>query len=245
MNGNVAASTALFPHELFRVRAIGETGDPYWLAGTVEDGSILPEPGEKPLWSGFVTTFELPTGSQLDGAWIVITDRRLAFSSNDFDRADTYLGMGGLGAAVSVVANARSKKRAAQRREGKILVGHLRHEWITGVTLDRVKWIGGPTTILGLAVRMSAGTALVQFRAKPALPFEFASWLAQLVAHHRLDLGLDIADDAQDLVRRAAEGTQVDYVDTVPQHFVWNLPGSSESHVLACQAQLARTGQRT
>ena len=176
----------------------------------MEDGSILPEPGEKPLWSGFVTTFELPTGSQLDGAWIVITDRRLAFSSNDFDRADTYLGMGGLGAAVSVVANARSKKRAAQRREGKILVGHLRHEWITGVTLDRVKWIGGPTTILGLAVRMSAGTALVQFRAKPALPLESPSGLAHLLVHHERILGWVTPAAPQVLVRGPAEGPQSD-----------------------------------
>ena len=181
----------------------------------------------------------------MDGAWVVITDRRVAFSSNDFDRADTYFGMGGLGAAVSVVANARSRKKAAQRREGKMLVGHVRHEWITGVTLDRVRWIGGPTTILGLRVRMGAGDAVVQARAKPDLPFEFASWLAQLVAQHRLNLGQDLAGDVQDLIRRAAEGNQVANVDTLPQHFDWNLPGTAESHVRACQEQLARAGQTT
>jgi hypothetical protein len=64
---------------------------------------------------------------------IYITDGRLALACEKYDKGGGWVGFGGAGVLVAVTANAVSKARAASRRRGKVLVGHIRYPWLKSV----------------------------------------------------------------------------------------------------------------
>lgn len=64
---------------------------------------------------------------------LYITGGRVVFASASFDKGSTWVGFGGIGAAVALTATAVSKARAAARRRGKILAGQVRYPWLSSV----------------------------------------------------------------------------------------------------------------
>jgi hypothetical protein len=100
---------------------------------------------------------------------LVVTDRRTAFLTTQFDKGGGWVGFGVAGLAVATTANAVSKRRAAQRSAGRVAIGQARHEWLTGITLRRVKaLIGVVDTYIDLTVATAAG-ALWGARSLPGL----------------------------------------------------------------------------
>lgn len=63
-------------------------------------------------------------------ASLTITEGRLAVACSKYDKGSTYVGWGGIGLLVAVGATSVSKARAAGRRRGKMLVGHVRYDWL-------------------------------------------------------------------------------------------------------------------
>ena len=61
-------------------------------------------------------------------AQLFVTDCRLAFACSKFDK-----GGGWVGGVSALALNAGSKVLAANRRRGKMLVGHIRYPWIQSV----------------------------------------------------------------------------------------------------------------
>lgn len=63
-------------------------------------------------------------------ATATVTDRRVAVACTKYDKGGGWSGFGVGGLAVAATANAVSKARAARRRKGKMLVGHVRYDWL-------------------------------------------------------------------------------------------------------------------
>ncbi len=62
----------------------------------------------------------------------VVTDCRVIVSCEKFTKGSTWIGAGP-GVAVAAGAMAVSAVRARMRRRGKVMVGHLRYEWLSRV----------------------------------------------------------------------------------------------------------------
>jgi hypothetical protein len=60
---------------------------------------------------------------------LYVTDARVAFACSKFDKGGGWIG----GIGTMVVFNSVSKMRAAMRRRGKMLVGHVRYPWLDSV----------------------------------------------------------------------------------------------------------------
>ena len=72
---------------------------------------------------------------------VLVTDCRVVTYCEKFDKGGGWVGWGSVGVAVAVTANAVSKARAAHRRKGKVLVGHMRYQWIKDVAASpKIDW---------------------------------------------------------------------------------------------------------
>ena len=82
---------------------------------------------------------------------LTVTNSRVTLACRKYDKGGGWLGFGGEGAAVAVIANAFSHAAAAYRRSGRLMVGHVRYPWLSAVACRRPKGItGGDTIRLGL-----------------------------------------------------------------------------------------------
>jgi hypothetical protein len=63
---------------------------------------------------------------------VYITDARVVVCCEKFDKGGGWSGFGA-GAVFALGANAVSKARAAHRRKGKMLTGHVRYTWLSQV----------------------------------------------------------------------------------------------------------------
>lgn len=62
----------------------------------------------------------------------IVSDCRLAVSCEKFTKGSTWVGAGP-GVVIAAGAMAVSAARARSRRQGKIMVGHVRYEWVSRV----------------------------------------------------------------------------------------------------------------
>jgi hypothetical protein len=87
--------------------------------------------------------FEKVGGLPDDLDWgVVLTDARLAVYCSKFDKGGGWRGFSAGGLAMAAAANAVSKARAANRRKGKLLVGHVRYPWVAQVLAQpRTGWL--------------------------------------------------------------------------------------------------------
>ncbi len=60
---------------------------------------------------------------------LLITDSRFAIACSKYEKGGGWWGVGGGGVLFAVAANGVSKVRAAHRRRGKMLLGHVRYPW--------------------------------------------------------------------------------------------------------------------
>lgn len=66
-------------------------------------------------------------------AEVSVTDARVIVACDKFTKGGGWIGFGVGGLAAAAAANAVSSARAAHRRKGKVLVGHVRHPWLRTV----------------------------------------------------------------------------------------------------------------
>jgi hypothetical protein len=66
---------------------------------------------------------------------VVVTDQRVAISCEKYDQGGGWVNLGGGagGAVLNLGINAASKIKAAQRSRQKVLVGHVRYQWLRSV----------------------------------------------------------------------------------------------------------------
>jgi hypothetical protein len=120
-------------------------------------------------------------------AWLYVTDSRVIFACEKYDKGSRYLGVGGVGAAVALTATAVSKARAKARSRGKVLAGQVRYQWLKEI------W-AAPKAGLGSSERLRLGCATRDDK------HGWRPYLLEVALPERCP-ALDVA---QDIVRRAA-----------------------------------------
>jgi hypothetical protein len=89
---------------------------------------------------------------------VTVTNARVALTCVKYDKGGGFVGLGAGGLAVSAVANGVSRARAAHRRSGKALVGHVRYPWLRIVGFSpRRGWGTKDELRLGVSVRGADG----------------------------------------------------------------------------------------
>jgi hypothetical protein len=114
---------------------------------------------------------------------VYITDGRLALACEKYDKGGGWVGFGGAGLLVAVTANAVSKARAASRRRGKFLVGHIRYPWLKSIgASSKSGWASSEAIRLGYSENGSGAT--VHKLLELTLPKNIdAALLAQEITH--------------------------------------------------------------
>jgi hypothetical protein len=138
---------------ILRVREIGDATDDgaRWPVPSSEPGGWLVDLEEgdgdpaRMRWmpvTGVLEQEVLPGGAKTlnklakVSGFAYVTDARLVLAIENFDKGGTYVGFGGVGAAVGLAATGISKARAAHRRKGKVLVGHVRWQWAKAIAVQ-------------------------------------------------------------------------------------------------------------
>jgi hypothetical protein len=119
-------------------------------------------------------------------AVLYITDARAVFCCEKYDKGGMWTGVG-YGAVIAIGATIVSKTRAAYRRKGKMLAGHMRYSWLSHV---------GGYTQSGYShkerLRMVARDGL-----RPSRPLVIVDFVLPKTS--------DSIEIAQEIVRRAAQ----------------------------------------
>lgn len=221
------------PAEILTVRDLGDAARPYWTASSTDGRHLLLEPGESALWTGWGKVSEIrPQTWQLpDSTTLVVTDRRTGFLTTEFDKGGGWAGFGVVGLAVAVTANIVSKYRAAQRRAGKVAIGQVRHEWLSGITLRRVKGLMGGASYLDLKVATSMGLRTVELSSPGLADERFAHWLAGVVAWRRMALPVPRSPEEEETLRRYRNGGHDAPPPGRPDDLEWAFPGDIDALV--------------
>jgi hypothetical protein len=117
-------------------------------------------------------------------ASVIVTDSRVAIACSRYDKGGGWSGFGAAGLTIALAANAVSKSRARRRSRGRMLVGHVRYEWLRQIdATDRYGWrssnglslsLDDPTGAGGLVRlelvlgKQDAGTAVAESVARRA-----------------------------------------------------------------------------
>jgi hypothetical protein len=126
---------------------------------------------------------------------VFVTDSRVALACEKYDKGGGWVGFGPGGVLVAVTANAVSKARAASRRRGKVLVGHVRYPWLKSV---------GASTKSGFAT-----SEAIRLEYSEKLPGGRVIKLVELTLPKNIDATLV----AQEIARRAANYRLANYPD--------------------------------
>lgn len=232
----------MLPQRLVYVREIGDADAPYWTAASPDGKQLLLEPGESVVRVCYCTVAQLsqkgalvtPRPSQvLPTAWelplvaTVITDRRIAFMTTEFDQGGGWSGFGLAGLAVAATANAVSKSRAAKRSAGKVAIGQVRYEWLTSVGLRHRKPVFGLDTYIHLAAPTMAGVAVIQLYKPKVIDEDLARLIVSIVAAHRSALlPPDLGQQA--LLREYLASGQGAVAGANSGDLRWPLPGGTD-----------------
>lgn len=242
----------MLPQRLVFVREIGDTKMPYWTAASLDGVHLYLEPGESVLYVCSCSVSQLsqkgaqlrPRPSQiLPTAWklpysttVVITDRRTAFLTTQFDKGGGWSGFGTVGLAVALAANAVSRSRAAKRSAGKVAIGQVRHEWLTSVGLRYRKPVFGLDTYIHLAAATAAGTAIVELNGPKVIDENLARAIVGTVAAHRTTLLSPTSSDVATLDNYKASGNGAAQ-GANPGDLRWPLPGATDDLIASTLAR--------
>ncbi len=83
---------------------------------------------------GLRTALDVPSGMEFH---VLLTDCRLILYCAKYDKGSTWIGLGAAGVVFALGATAVSAARAAHRRKGKLLAGHVRYQWVSWVLAKR------------------------------------------------------------------------------------------------------------
>lgn len=128
------------------VRAYGDgaSDSHFYPLPSDEDGQLIalePADGSKVIqfWASSINVYDISSrvhkrlaGTPRTLSAVFVSDCRVAVACERYEKGSTWVG-GGAGAAVALAATVVSAARAARRRQGNLLVGQLRYEWITRI----------------------------------------------------------------------------------------------------------------
>lgn len=149
---------------------------------------------------------------------VYITDARVAIACSKYDKGGGWIG----GSVAVPVLNLASKARAASRRRGKMLVGHVRYPWLASVGFTEKTGFGS-TDSLRLGVVDTAGGANRSLFLDLDFPkgtdtARLAHLISQRCATYRLRHDADLTPDQRTKFEALASGpTQ----HAVPKKFVF------------------------
>ena len=232
----------MLPQEIMTIRQIGDTRSPYWAAATLDGATVLLEPGEVLLHTGYCqVSAASPEPRKLPGSALAVTQRRTVFLTTQFDTGGGWTGFGLAGLAVAVTANAVSKRRAARRSAGQVAIGQVRHEWLTGISLRRRKaLIGAVDTYLDLTVATARGTQVIELWNAHTISEDFARWLVRTVSQNRAELlGPGAAADAAAVPNSKPGGQRAAPADR-PGDIGWSFRGNTDELIAAAIAVQGR-----
>jgi hypothetical protein len=231
----------MLPRQLLAVREIGDTQVPYWSAATADGVQLLLEPDEELLFVGYCRvrqntqkswTLDRPTT-------LVITSRRTAFLTTQFDKGGGWVGFGAAGLAVAATANAVSKQRANKRSAGKVAIGHVRHEWVTEISLRRRKaLIGAVDTYLDLTVATASGPRVIELWATNVITEDLARWFTGTMALHRLKLLSAAPPELAERLEVYKTGRGEMTTPDRPDQLTWVFPGKADELIAAVIASI-------
>lgn len=157
------------------------------------DGSapvVLPIIGlhEQEVASGRVKSLSKLSG--IKGV-MYITDSRVAVAVEKFNKGQLYTGIGDITDSIALVASGISAIRAARRRKGKLLVGHVRYQWLKFVGASPGRGLIVHDSIcLGCEVKDAGGTRLyrlyVTLQNGAADPLDLSQDIIRRTAKYRL-----------------------------------------------------------
>lgn len=229
----------MLPKEILAVREVGDSQFPYWMASSLDGVQLHLEPGESLLNVCYCQVSQIsPKGWELPTpTTVVITDRRIAFLTTQFDKGGGWVGFGAAGLAISVTANMVSKRRAAQRSAGKVAIGQARHEWLTGITFRQVKaLIGAVDTYIDLEIAGSPVPRVIKLWGPKVVNEELARWIVSLISWHRMMLlGPDSVEDIATLQRYKQGGQDIARTGK-PTDLGWRFPGETSELIAAVVA---------
>lgn len=227
------------PDQVLGLQRIGEEASSYWTASSDDGVRLRLEPGETVHLVGqsrvksSAENWTLP-----DDTEVVVTDRRIAFLTRNFDTGGGWIGFGAAGLAISVAANVVSKRRAAYRSAGLVAIGQLRHEWIESVELRREKaLIGVVSTYIDLRTRTARGSVDVELWGPHVVDEKLARWLVSLLLWHRSLLKPHLsADELANL--EDMKSLPLDQPLGAKEGRKWLLPGKVE-HLIATVGRIS------
>jgi hypothetical protein len=153
-----------------------------------------------------VSVFGIPRGGELTKILgpmelpfrLYLTDSRLALACSKYEIGGTWYGMGALVGAL----NAVERTAAAVRRHGKMLVGHVRYQWVAGIHARPRTKRGGFLVSHVSEATVRVGTVLpdktivtLELEPKDSDAMQLACRLVRRVARHRLGLGLSLTEE--------------------------------------------------
>ena len=103
-----------------------------------------------------------------------ISAARVVIACPKWDKGGGWVGFGGAGVAVALVADGISKARAAHRRHGKMLLGQVRYPWLVNVGY-RPKLGWGSAEQVRLVVAEGTGTGRRRLMLDLTLPKDMNS----------------------------------------------------------------------
>jgi len=133
-------------------------------------------------------------------AKVIITEYRVAIACSKYEKGGGWVAFGGIGALlIEAAANTASKVRAARRRRGKMLAGHVRYVQLVSVGFKPPSGIMKRDTLrLGTFDPTAEGFRVLTLDLTLA-GGQSASYLAEQIAcraaHHELTYGKDEMDD--------------------------------------------------
>ena len=232
----------MLPQQILAVRDIGDTATPYWAASSADGVQLFLEPGEYLLYVGYCRVRQMnPKGWTLpDSTTVVVTDRRLAFLTAQFDTGGGWSGFGVAGLAVAVTANAVSKRRASVRSAGKVAIGQIRHEWLTAISLRSVKaLIGAIDTYIDLTCATAGGPRTMELWGRAVVSEDFTRWLVRTVCIHRLAILPREQSDGRAILQRYHDGGHDPAPTGKPSDMRWSLPGRTDELIAAVLSDAA------
>ncbi len=126
----------------------------------------------------------------------IVSDCRVAVSCEKFTKGSTWIGAGP-GAVIAAGAMAVSAARARSRRQGKIMVGHIRYEWVSRVGT----WAG---KYLSLEYSSNQVPKKLELHIRGGIVHNVAQDIVRRIAMLRLTQKADLAEEQ----RAALEGLQ-------------------------------------
>lgn len=236
----------MLPDELIAIQEIGERPDPYWsptYSWTHPEQPLVLDEDEQLLWWGNGNIEARGSEAwKVQGFTVAVTDRRIVWFKADFDKGGGWVGIGPVGIAVALTANAVSKKRAKERSVGMVLIGQVRFEWIRAVAEQHLT---APLKIQFhsciLYVPTTPDEVSLEFDGGQMGREGVAVWLAYLIRQHRALQSSSLT--AEQITELAGENP---IVESSPGKAVgmtlkvWALPGDNSSLIAA---ELAKSGR--